>query len=211
MPHFDSILFDLDGTLWDATSVTAGIWEIVMSRHPEIQNTIDRNTVQKYMGHTNEELALLLFPDMPFEDSYALMMESCREENRLLRENGGILYPDVQDVLAKLAERYPLFIISNCQSGYIEAFLAHHGFGHLITDHICSGDTGKSKAENIRYICCKHALESPVYVGDTNGDATAAAKAECPFFFAYYGFGEVAAEKCDAVLSSLRDLLFLMR
>ncbi|MBQ7923433.1 MAG: HAD family hydrolase [Clostridia bacterium] len=211
MPQFDSILFDLDGTLWDATSVTADIWQIVMSHHPEIQNKIDLDTVQKYMGHTNEELASILFPDMPFEEGYALIMESCREENRLLRERGGILYADVREVLTGLAERYPLFIISNCQAGYIDAFLAYHGFGHLITDYISSGDMGMAKADNIRYICRKHGLLKPVYVGDTGGDCMAAADAGCPFIFASYGFGTVPAEKCTAVLSSIRDLPLLLR
>lgn len=211
MAHYDSILFDLDGTLWDATSVTAGIWQIVEQNHPEIRGRVDRDTVQKYMGHTNEELASLLFPDMPFEEGYALIMESCREENRLLTEQGGILYPDTAEVITELAKQYPLFIISNCQAGYIEAFLAYYGFGNQITDHISSGDLGLSKTENIRHICRKHGLKNPVYVGDTNGDCQAAADAGCPFIFASYGFGVAEREKCVASVDSLKALLTILR
>jgi len=211
MAQFDSILFDLDGTLWDATSVTAGIWQVVERNHPDIRGRVNRDTVQQYMGHTNEELASLLFPEMPFAEGYALVMESCREENRLLREKGGILYPDVREVLEALAGEYPLFIISNCQAGYIEAFLAYHGFEDLFTDHVSSGDFGLAKADNIRYICRKHGLKHPVYVGDTIGDCNASAEAGCPFVFVSYGFGQVDAKKCVAVAESPKNLLTILR
>ena len=211
MSHYDSILFDLDGTLWDATSVTAGIWQIVEQRHPEIRGRVDTDTVQKYMGHTNEELASLLFPNLPFEKGYALIMESCKEENRLLTEQGGILYPDLAEVLSELSKKYPLFIISNCQAGYIEAFLTYHGFGDCITDHISSGDMGLGKADNIRYICQKHSLKNPVYIGDTGGDCQAASDANCPFIYASYGFGTAEREKCVAEVGSLRELLTILR
>jgi hypothetical protein len=40
-----------------------------------------------------------------------------------LGERGGLLYPGVREGLAQLKEKYPLFIVSNCQSGYIETFI----------------------------------------------------------------------------------------
>lgn len=188
---YDAILFDLDGTLWDATHVTAKIWPGVLANHPEIHRTIDLSIVQQYMGKTNEELATLLFPELPFVEGYALMMEACAMENSLLTEEGGILYPDLVPTLVTLAKSYPLGIVSNCQSGYIEAFLTHHRVGSLFACHTCSGDTGKPKSENIRMLSAKKGYQNPVYIGDTMGDATAAREAGCDFIFASYGFGEV--------------------
>lgn len=203
---WDAILFDLDGTLWDATHITAKIWPGVLANHPEIQRTIDLETVQGYMGKSNEELAGILFPEMPFEDGYALMMESCEMENLLLSREGGKLYENLLPTLEKLAKEYPLGIISNCQSGYIEVFLEHHRTGHLFRDHICSGDTHRVKSENIRTLVQRQGYRNPVYVGDTVHDAAAARDAGCDFLWAAYGFGEVPADLYCGRLNKPADI-----
>lgn len=193
---YDSILFDLDGTLWDATHITAQIWPTVLARHPEIHRTITAEDVQAHMGRTNEELAALLFPDLPYEKAYGLMMESCAVENELLRAQGGRLYPDIPQVIAALAREYPLFIVSNCQAGYIEAFLSYHRLGKYFRDHISSGDTGKKKADNIRFLRDKHDLQSSLYVGDTRFDEEAACASGCDFCYVTWGFGTVTSPDC---------------
>ena len=208
---WDAILFDLDGTLWDATHVTAKIWPGVLANHPEIHKTIDLETVQSYMGHTNEELAEILFPELPFEKGYALMLEACEMENKLLSEEGGRLFPALGETLAALVQDYPLGIVSNCQSGYIEVFLAYHGFSSLFRDHICSGDTHLEKWENIRSLCDRNGYRNPVYIGDTLSDASAAAKAGIDFLWASYGFGEVPESMCIGKLYTPADMLHYIK
>lgn len=207
---YDAILWDLDGTLWDATHVTAQIWPGVLAKHPEIHRTIDLATVQQYMGKTNEELAVLLFPDLPFEKGYALMMEACSMENQLLREQGGILYPDLVPTLVTLTKSHPLGIVSNCQSGYIEAFLIHHQVEHLFACHTCSGDTGKPKWENIRRLADENGYKNPMYVGDTLSDAHAARDAGCDFVWAAYGFGDVPPSLYQGKLDTPKDILSMI-
>lgn len=205
---YDSILFDLDGTLWDATHVTAKIWPTVLARHPEVHRSITEADVQAHMGRTNEELASLLFPDLPYDKAYGLMMESCAVENELLRTNGGRLYPDIPRVLAALTVEYPLFIVSNCQAGYIEAFLSYHRLGKYFRDYISSGDTGKKKADNIRFLRDKHDLQSSLYVGDTRFDEEAARASGCDFCYVTWGFGDVSAH--DHVCHTPMELLSLL-
>lgn len=207
---YNAILFDLDGTLWDATHVTAKIWPGVLANHPEITRTIDLDTVQSYMGKTNEELAVLLFPELPFEKSYALMMEASAMENKLLSEQGGRLFPELIPTLVTLSNLYPLGIVSNCQSGYIEAFLSHHKVGHLFVDHTCSGDTDKPKSENIRLLCDRQGYKNVVYVGDTLYDATAAREAGCDFIWTSYGFGTVSPELFRDKISTPKELLSIL-
>ena len=203
---WDAILFDLDGTLWDATHVTAKIWPGVLANHPEIHRTVDLDTVQGYMGRTNEELAEILFPELPFEKSYGLMMEACEMENLLLSREGGKIFDTVPETLEALAKEYPLGIISNCQAGYIEAFLSYHGYGPLFRDHICTGDTHKEKWENIRILADRQGYKNPVYVGDTLWDARAAEKAGIDFLWASYGFGEVPDSLHNGNLHLLSDI-----
>ena len=120
-----------------------------------------------------------------------MMRASCALENRVLGEKGGVLYPKVLETLAVLSAKIPLFIVSNCQSGYIECFLTANGGASFITDHICSDDTMLEKAENIRILMERHGLKTPVMVGDTTSDSVAAKKNGIPFIYAKYGFGEL--------------------
>ena len=194
MQKFDSILFDLDGTLWDATNITAATWVEVLAKHPEVKCAmpLDHETICRYMGLTNEELAAVFFPELPFDEAFALMGESCALENEWLPVRGGILYDGVPETLARLkADGYRLFIVSNCQSGYIEAFLTAHGLTELFEDIECTGNTGFCKAENIRLVIERNGLDSPVFVGDTISDGSAARTAGIPFVYAKYGFGEL--------------------
>lgn len=189
----DSVIFDLDGTLWDATSVTAETWIKVLERHPGVRcaEKLDRAAVKKYMGLTNEELAEIFFPELDLGDAYGLMMESCELENLWLPQRGGILYPKTAETLTELRRRgLRLFIVSNCQDGYIEAFLTAHKMYNLFEDWESSGRSGKNKAENIADITRRNLLSSPVYVGDTVSDSVGARGAGVPFIYAKYGFGE---------------------
>ena len=210
----DCVLFDLDGTLWNASGVTAAAWERVLADHPDVKPTVEMtaDTIRKYMGLTNEELAEVYFPHLSFEKAFALMMESCVWENRWLPERGGILYDGVEETLRILHERgVRLFVVSNCQDGYIEAFLKAHEMYGVIEDWECIGRTGKSKADNIADVIRRNNLLHPVYVGDTTSDKAGADGAGIPFIYAKYGFGESegrgrVTEYSDSV-NGIRELL----
>ena len=45
-----------------------------------------------------------------------------------------------------------LYIVSNYQSGYIEAFLEHYSIEKYFKDYECSGNTGLSKEKNIKEV-----------------------------------------------------------
>ena len=55
----------------------------------------------------------------------------------------------------------------------------------------------------------KNNLTSPVYVGDTQGDADSCKKAGIPFIFAEYGFGQV--DKPDYRITRPFDLTEICR
>lgn len=190
---YDSIIFDLDGTLWDETAVTAETWDAVLKNHPDVKCAvvIDSDAVGRQMGLTCEEIAELFFPDLSAEQANELVAESCKLENEWLPECGGILYPGVDEKLREMKNNgIRLFIVSNCQDGYVQAFLKAHGFSDVIEDFECSGRTGKSKAENIKLVIERCGLKNPVYVGDTSSDRDGARGAGIPFIYAKYGFGE---------------------
>ena len=84
-----------------------------------------------------------------------------------------------------------MYIVSNCQSGYIEAFLDHYQFHDLIEDIECYGNNEKSKGENIALLYQRNALEDAVYVGDIQGDYDSSRQAGIKFIHAAYGFGTI--------------------
>ena len=98
---------------------------------------------------------------------------------------------NIKDTLKELSKNHKLFIVSNCQDGYIECFFKAHKLDKYFTDYECPGRTGLSKGENNKLIIERNNLKNPVYVGDTEGDAESAKAAGIPFVFAKYGFGNV--------------------
>ncbi len=115
------------------------------------------------------------------------------EDNRVISELGGELYEGVPAGLGKLSAKLPLFIVSNCQAGYIETFLDWSTLRPLFKDFECWGNTGKPKADNLRAVIDRNGLRSPIYVGDTEGDQRAARDCRIPFIHMRYGFGACEA------------------
>lgn len=202
--QYDSILFDLDGTLWDSVDEIVSVWNAVIARHPGLRPPITRQEQESVMGLQMDEISRRLFPGETPARQAALMEECILEENQFLYEHGATLYPKVPEVLRTLKTRYRLYIVSNCQSGYIEAFLYAHGLEDAFDGFLCFGDTGRGKGLNITEVVRSNGLRHPVYIGDTLGDAQAAQTAGVPFIFARYGFGHV--ERFEAAVDSFTEL-----
>lgn len=200
----DGIIFDLDGTIWDSTETVVASNNEILAKEGYSDKHITVDMMKSVMGLLNEDIAKIFYPDLPHEERMALMDRCCQHENEYVGEHGGILYPEVEVTLQALAQRYPLYIVSNCQDGYIEAMFRAHGLQYLFQDHECSGRTGLPKWENIRKIVERNQLQAPVYIGDTSTDAASAKKAGVPFVFASYGFGEV--QEYDARIAAFEDL-----
>lgn len=208
---YDGIIFDLDGTLWDTRMPIAEAWNIILKRHPKINRSpITVDELNACMGLPMYDIAAKLFPAEKTEVRNALMDELCSFENEYLCEVGGILYPDLEETLEELSERYPLFIVSNCQDGYIESFLSAHFMSDFFKDTECWGRTFLPKGESNKILMERNSLKKPVYIGDTDSDAQSAIDAGIDFIFARYGFGEVAPDRRNDVIDSLPELLAIL-
>ena len=187
----DSIIFDVDGTLWDSTKSVAESWNKAIREHSSLNLTLEPVSLSRVFGKTMTEIADALFPDLSVKERMELLDVCFDEENRYLEDHPGILYPDVVRTIKELSLSFPLYIVSNCQCGYIEVMLRTTGLGPYIRDHLCFGETQVPKGETIRMLIERNNLQSPVYVGDTQGDADSCKTAGIPFIFAEYGFGDV--------------------
>lgn len=213
LTNVDGIIFDLDGTLWDATESVLLTWNNALTEYAQEQGlTVEKLTldqIKSVMGLQIPEIGEKLFPNFDDETRKNIMARGSEIECDYLRNHGGILYPQVEKTLEVLAQDQKLFIVSNCQVGYIEAFYFAHKLEKYFIDYENPGRTGLSKGENIKLIIKRNQLDNPVYVGDTSGDAKAAQIAGIPFVYARYGFGTV--ENYAAVIDSFDELLKLLR
>ncbi|MDN7245427.1 HAD family hydrolase [Planococcus shenhongbingii] len=201
----DSIIFDLDGTLWDSRETVVMAWNKAIEQNDKIDHTLTKQHLKETMGLQMHEIMQKLFPNLNAE-MHTEIIQSCGEiEGEYISERGGVLYENLEDVLKALAEKYKLYIVSNCQEGYIEAFYEYHELEKYFEDFENPGRTGLSKGENIKLIMERNGLKDPVYVGDTAGDRKAAKDAGIPFVYAKYGFGEV--EDYDYAIEKFDDLL----
>ena len=204
---YDGIIFDLDGTMWDTRKPICEAWNIILSRHEEIHRTpIVETDLNDCMGLPMYDIAAKLFPQEQEQVRNALMDELCEFENGYLEKMGGVLFPGLEATLKELKTKYPLYIVSNCQDGYIEAFIKAHKLEKYFSDTECWGRTRAPKAVSNRTLIERNNLSNPVYVGDTAGDASAAREAEIDFIYAEYGFGEVEPSLYVGVIDSFKEL-----
>lgn len=195
------IIFDMDGTIWDSSENVARSWDIKVKEFGFKEHSVTQNDIKSVMGKTMDVIADILFPYAKEGQERNSLRKACEEyENEYLREHGGTLYPEVIETLTKLkAMGYNLYIVSNCQAGYIESFLSYFGIDlnsedPLIKDIECYGNNFLSKGDNIELLTKRNGLDKAVYVGDIQSDYDSTMEAGLPFIHAAYGFGSINAE-----------------
>ena len=191
----DGIIFDVDGTLWDSTNSVTESWNMAIKDGSDLNMTLEVESLKCLFGKTMEEIYLALFPDLDAKERKRLGDLCFEYENNYLAEHPGTLYEGVIDTLKALSEKTKLYIVSNCQCGYIEVLLSSCHLESYFQDTLCYGQTGTAKGQTIRTLMERNDLKDVVYVGDTQGDADACIEAGIPFIFATYGFGDVPDSK----------------
>lgn len=205
-----AVIFDLDGTLWDASQSVTDSFNIALE-DMGVDRRITLTEMRSQMGKTLEEIAHVFFDCVDPERAVEIMVKCTDFENTYILSHGGVLYPKLRETLEALkSDGWGVICVSNCQSGYIEAFMGYHKLEDLFDDTECWGNTGRMKADNIRTVIQRNAIERAVYVGDTMGDYNSAMEAGAEFIHAAYGYGSVpegtlaidALEKLPNVLAS---------
>ncbi len=185
------IIFDLDGTMWDSSEEVAEAYNIALEKIG-LPKRFTKSDIMSSMGKTMIEIAHIFFDSEGPGRAVDIMQKCIDEENEYLKTHSGKVYSGLEEALIELKERgFFIACVSNCQAGYIEAFYRATGLGKYFDDKECWGGTGLEKAENIRLVVKRNALERAVYVGDTLGDYNSADSAGVGFIHAAYGFGKV--------------------
>lgn len=209
MKKLDSILFDLDGTLWSTVDSAVQCLAAVKNKHQDILYDLSDQDAEKAMGLPFGEGAQVYYGYLGKLKAEQYAKEAFTLNVERLKKYSGTLYPHVYETMEQLSKNYRLCIVSNCLDGYIEAFLQNHHLEKYFCDYESHGRTGLSKGENIRLVMERNDFKNALYVGDTIGDKKAAEFAGIPFAFAAYGFGEVT--EYDYKLDSIEDLVTILQ
>jgi phosphoglycolate phosphatase len=191
LSNIDAIIFDLDGTLWNTSAICLKAWHHALKSIDYIREPVSKSDLDSIFGLQHDLIGRKLFPYLTKAQQDEAMQYCFESEIEMISKQGGILFENVEHTLNILSKKYQLFIVSNCQKGYIEAFYKFHKLKHYFKDHECSGNTCLPKANNIKSIIEKYELKNPVYIGDTSGDFEASKANNIPFVYAKYGFGNI--------------------
>lgn len=192
------IIFDLDGTLWDSTVPVADSWNVVIEKETGEEDRLTPEDIMGEMGRTMSQIADDLFGDLPEDERYELAHKCEVYENDYITERGAKLYPGVIETLEKLLSAgEKMAVVSNCQEGYVAAFIESMRMDKYFCDYEEWGRTGLSKAGNIRLVMERNGEDKAVYIGDIQSDADSAHKAGVPCINAAYGFGNITDAEAD--------------
>jgi len=200
---YDGIIFDIDGTLWDAREAVTNAWNEELDKNG-YKADLDYIELGKLFGKTIYEIFEIIFPEMPISERERLIPLFYNAQNRYIESNPPSLYRGVCETLEYLKKYYKLYIVTNAPKGYIEALFSATGIKDYFSDSLCNGDTGVPKGKTIRTLCERNGIKNPVYIGDTQGDADECAKAGVPMIYAEYGLGKL--EKPGFAIADIREL-----
>lgn len=208
--ELDGIIFDVDGTLWDATEEAAACWSNIINQKYHLDLQISSGDLKRVFGKPMDEIFVNLFPMLSKEECLTIGNACFKEEINWLREHPVPLFENISSAMNKISSYIPVYIVSNCQKGYIEVMMETNKLTDCISGHLCFGDTGLQKWETIQTLMQTNHLKSVVYVGDTQSDYETCKRINIPFIHVNWGYGNVPNAKYQINhIEQLYDILGL--
>lgn len=184
----DAVVFDIDGTLWNASGSSARGWNRALAQLG-IKGNVSAEQIAMVAGNPYEKCVDTLLPGMRAANPKLLETLSACERTSVERD-GGVIFDGALEAVAQLAGDHEVFLVSNCQDWYLELFLRFSGLGPLLSGVDCNGRSGLAKSEMLLRMKHAHSWASPVYVGDTASDEAATESANMTYVHVSWGFGQ---------------------
>jgi len=204
MPEPVLVIFDIDGTLLDTTTVTV----------PAV-----RRTLARYGLPQPKEADIVAYFGAPAEDYHEWLASLCPEgkaeeiiaatdecELAMMGEEGR-LYQGVNTMLDALSNaEYPLAICSNGPADYVQAFLDVFEMAPRFEAVLCRGMGYSGKETMIAEVARRHPGRKLIMVGDRGDDVAGAHANGALAIGAVYGFGPDELGDADALADAPLDV-----
>ena len=113
--EFESLIFDIDGTLWDTRAMVAEGYNEQLESEGLGHLAVRVEDLTPLFGKVAEDLANVLFAALPQPERMPLMVRCMDHELVYLAKNPcRVGFPRVKETLEKLAQKHRIFIVSNC-------------------------------------------------------------------------------------------------
>jgi phosphoglycolate phosphatase len=211
--NVDTIIFDVDGTLFNGQSLSLPIFKNCLSIlidefHYNLPFPSDKEILSNF-GKQADEIYNDLLQNPPPEvlNSFAECVE--KTEVFLLTTDGGMLFDNVPAVLKKLKERgYKLAICTNARKDYFRAIVERFHFKDYFQVMLAAGlFVNKDKIWMVQEIIKKLDSKEFAVVGDRHHDIEAAKANGGISVGCSYGFGFGEVEKADYIIEEFNELL----
>jgi HAD superfamily hydrolase (TIGR01549 family) len=203
-----AIIFDYNGVLVDDLKIHE---EAYWLAGRELGIPVTRETVRKYLSYSPEQKRKPLYGDISDETWEEISKVRARWYFELA-EKGNVLFPDVEDVLTSLAERYVFALISNTRRDYFDRIFPKELIT-LFRETMFLDEIGKPKPSPDPLIIMMERLrigrDECCYVGDSVLDVQMAKRAGIKAIAVATGDNsreELQAAGADWVVDNLSDL-----
>ena len=188
----DSLIFDMDGTLWDNVDSYAISWNRALEAEGYSRRLIAKSSWADGTGARDaRDHHSRCFPVGPGP----VVRRVVSQYQLLVPDMKPHIYEGVYAGLENCRRGTP-FLLSNCEKGGLVNFMKHTGTTHLFTDFLEHGENLKPKSYNMRLLKERNQLQAPFYIGDTDSDSKASAEADS-LVFVTYGFGKTENFICS--------------
>ena len=72
----ESLIFDMDGTLWDSAEKVAESWTDVLKMQPDVDMVVTESDIKAVMGMPMDAIAKKMFGEFP-EDRQMELVDAC--------------------------------------------------------------------------------------------------------------------------------------
>jgi phosphoglycolate phosphatase len=217
--RFQSVTFDLDGTLLDTVPDLAEASNRMLAElglplrsEDEVRSFVGRGIVVLVQRCLDRGAA-------PDEALLARAVEVFKRHYAAVNGNETRVFAGVLAGLeAWRATGVPLAVLTNKPAAFTEPLLERMGLKHYFSA-IVSGDSTpfrKPHPEPLRHACTQmgRAVNTNLHIGDSRHDIDVARAAGCTVYCVPYGYNEgeaVSASDCDALVANLESALLMAR
>ena len=130
----DSLIFDVDGTLWDSTAVAAAAYNRILEQKG-IHLSVRSEDLKDFFGLPMNTIAEKLMPEINPGLRESIALEMFDYEKEYIRINGAVVYDGVHDTIRSLSGKYKLFYSKQLSKGYIELMMEQIKIQNTLLQH----------------------------------------------------------------------------